>query len=63
MKENLGKSFGKLLNDRFINIEGVLVEKQGEGFRFRGQYFKTRAAVKEQIFRDGQVIKNSIKDK
>ena len=62
-KKDVNKSFGRLIDSAFVNIDGILVEREGTGFRFRGQYFVTRAAVKEQIWKDGEALKKSLNRK
>lgn len=53
-KYSISASFDKLLDNTFIAVSGVLVEREGTGFRYHGQYFSTEKELKEYIwkFRD-----------
>lgn len=59
-KENLGKSFNKLIHDRFVNIDGVLVEKKGTGFIWHEEYYQSKRDVKNAINYAGRNISNSL---
>lgn len=59
-KENLGKSFNKLIHDQFVNIDGVLVEKKGTGFMWHGEYYESKTHVKNAIRYAGRNISNSL---
>jgi hypothetical protein len=57
---DIGKSFEKLVRSAFINIDGVLIEREGAGFKYNGKHFVTRAALKEEIWRMRQELNKSI---
>lgn len=63
MNKDLGKSFEKLITGTFVAIGGVLVSRDGAGFKYHGQYFSTEDELKEYIWRFREQFNASINRK
>jgi len=60
---DIGRSFEKLINETFENIEGVLVEITPVGWVYRGDLYGSKSALIAAIQKDIDALNNSINKK
>jgi len=60
---DINESFQKLIDQTFVKIHGVMVERHPDGcFIWKGHYYKTEGEIKRELEDLHEIIGNSIKE-